>query len=594
MSSEIKVQRPKLEKLRRGFYNEPYLTCTYCNQIVFLDVNQFHYLISLKLQKKLNKKTELVPRRLQNQLLPCEQCRQVDGFVFGAHDFAKEIEEAKRLRAQRGIAERQAAIRIVRFYRRYLIRKYRRAVAGKKFATKLLCTQAAIRMQACARGRLGRRIYVTETHLLYIKNSHALLIKHALKIVPGEPRVFWYKRQVELDLVFSNYLELIEKTGQQPARVVVERNIALLAARIFRRQSELVIIVQKRWRGFVGRRMVKFFKTEVHRLFSYEVSQVLKIQRNFRGHYVRMYVIPYLLDEQLKDKLMQRYTTERYKQKLKQVSDKLKDHLRLSYVKERNVAHTARLLAKIPYQFDEDAPPPSLRKLIRIEPAGKRSRPTSSQMGNSARGRGERRGAGYEYHSSTYGDDLCMDRSVKVLQADLEITLHKYQVEEEDKDRREFVAQRVAERGPEGYGMRNVVSSLNAYSTEEKHNPYHFSSGSTITSANSAKKHKKESSRSHGMREYFSKDMDDITDRSLQRVLYPPAESCISALERADKKKTKVKLEIKLFNEDKEVLTKKVQVKQRKMTLRSSQISFPEHIHFDSSKWLFENDEEMC
>eukprot|EP01031_Cornospumella_fuschlensis_P026620 gene26620-32169_t len=495
MSLQIKAQRPKLEKVRKGFYNEPYLTCTYCNQIVFLDVNQFHYLLSLKLQRKLNEKTEIVPRRLQNQLLPCEQCNQVDGFVFGAHDFAKEIEEAKRLRAKRKIIEKHAALKILRFYRRYLVRKYRRAVAGKKFTSKLLRTQAAIRIQACGRGRLGRRIFTAEKHLLYIRNSHALLIKHALKLVPGEPKVFWYHRQVELDLVFANYLDLIERTGQQPPRVVVERNIALLAARIFKRQTELVIIVQKRWRGFVGRRMVKFFKTEVHRLFSFEVSQVLKIQRNFRGHYVRMYVIPYLLDEQLKDRLMKRYIDDRHKQKLQKVADKLKDHLRLSYLKERALAHTARMLAKIPYQFDEDAPPPPMRKLIAIVPAGKRSRPTSSQMGNSARGKDLRGSVGYEYHSSTYGDDMCMDRSVKVLQADLAITLHKYQIEEEDKDRREFISQRLAEKGPEGYGMRNVVLSPKAYTVESKQNPYHVSSASTITSVNSAKKHKNESSR---------------------------------------------------------------------------------------------------
>lgn len=80
-----------------------------------------------------------------------------------------------------------------------------------------------------ARGRLARRVFVTEKYLYVIRESHPILLQYALK-----PRkradnigtVFWYKRQDEIKLLYQDYVLLSARTGFNPPRVVVEKNIA--------------------------------------------------------------------------------------------------------------------------------------------------------------------------------------------------------------------------------------------------------------------------------------------------------------------------------------------------------------------------------
>jgi hypothetical protein len=89
------VPRPKRRMSRKGFYSEPYLTCFFCNHLTFLDTFQFEYLQTIKAKSKVIS-GDFIPRKLQNKLPPCENCGRVDGFIVGAHDFTKDIEELKR------------------------------------------------------------------------------------------------------------------------------------------------------------------------------------------------------------------------------------------------------------------------------------------------------------------------------------------------------------------------------------------------------------------------------------------------------------------------------------------------------------------
>lgn len=75
------------------------------------------------------------------------------------------------------------------------------------------------------RGRLGRRVFETETHLLMIKKANRLLMQHALKRYPDRIRVFWYKNSAEEEQLYSDYRILVQRTGFQPPRMVVEKNI---------------------------------------------------------------------------------------------------------------------------------------------------------------------------------------------------------------------------------------------------------------------------------------------------------------------------------------------------------------------------------
>jgi hypothetical protein len=94
---------------KRIFYNQPYLTCQYCNTIYFVSTDKTRYLESLqhgshnvslpeipsyshyKSKGKKNYKDQQFPEILiesEEKLPPCRNCHKVDGLVHGAHDFS--------------------------------------------------------------------------------------------------------------------------------------------------------------------------------------------------------------------------------------------------------------------------------------------------------------------------------------------------------------------------------------------------------------------------------------------------------------------------------------------------------------------------
>lgn len=111
---------------------------------------------------------------------------------------------------------REASAKIIqRTYRSHLRRMYGSALAAAFLANNYLKFIAAKLINAAARGRLARRIASTERALLVLKSCHPLLIRYALRPVAKRPKVFWYRTKYEVDLLFANYLELVEKTGFQ-------------------------------------------------------------------------------------------------------------------------------------------------------------------------------------------------------------------------------------------------------------------------------------------------------------------------------------------------------------------------------------------
>lgn len=81
------------------------------------------------------------------------------------------------------------------------------------------------RITSLAYGRLARRRALTERALLVAAKAHPLLIRYSLRSVVNGPKTFWYKKKHELDLLFENYLLLVEKLGYTPPRLIVEQNI---------------------------------------------------------------------------------------------------------------------------------------------------------------------------------------------------------------------------------------------------------------------------------------------------------------------------------------------------------------------------------
>lgn len=378
-----------------------------------------------------------------------------------------------------------SARRILQAYRRHLQRRYTRAIYIARHTQWFLKSLASTIIASVARGRLARRRYVTEQHLAMIKASHPLLVKHALKQVPGQPRVFWYQRAVELQLIFANYLDFVERTGFNPPRIVVERNIAELSRRILARKHELIVIVQKRWRGFLGRRIVRYFRTEIHRIFSITVANAMKIQAAFRGHIVRRKV-PQWRAEIRRTARMQSYLKETRTNQIRSAKALAQEKALIGYKQERAEEKTARFLDKMAY----------VNELPQCSAAEMKSTFTAKRF--------LQEGYLQHFQASEFGDDRYLDRDIDAVDEDQKLVRQAERAVQDDLARRAFMNARIAETGPVGYGLRSGISS----------NPHL----SNILAAASQLTSTKECSRSKAMRAYFARELAAINTRAFDRV----------------------------------------------------------------------------
>lgn len=401
------------------------------------------------------------------------------------------------------IREHEAAIKIARIYRKHLFHLYGRAITDAFVALKYLQDKAATRMASVARGRLARRRYATEKHLVAIKVSHPLLIQYALKHFPGRPKTFWYVRQIELDLLYNNYLDLVEKMGYKPPRIIVERNIAEMSIRVLNRKNALIVLVQKLWRGYIAKRIVRYYRTELSRLYSYSVAKVMKLQRVWRGHHARVNLRK-LKAERRREKFLTQYLRQGNDQLLIRNRDKAKESILIHYQKERAEEVTARYIEKIPYALDQEVDfhgrplTPSKRKSTSL--ANSTIVPFKMHI----------------YHDSIFGDDHTIHQSLEILKRDKIILEKKDQEVLADMLRREFLHARIAERGPLGYGLRSGRGDLMELK-DALMNLLRLQSGKPVVKPSTANP-VKDCSRSRSMKYYFEKELDEIAQRAIQRI----------------------------------------------------------------------------
>ena len=72
------------------FHTDPYITCSNCNFLNFVDVVTIRRMLSLPaaVSAELRLAPEILP--------PCTVCQSADCFVIGSHDFSEEIKERRR------------------------------------------------------------------------------------------------------------------------------------------------------------------------------------------------------------------------------------------------------------------------------------------------------------------------------------------------------------------------------------------------------------------------------------------------------------------------------------------------------------------
>ena len=396
---------------KRLFYRDPYLTCSWCNELMFIDVDRLHQKMTLPME---------IGDRIQSEYLPnCEKCGRADCYFIGSHDFSEIIanrDAVEKLKRERELA---ASIVIKRAYRAYLKRRYATAAAAARLARKLLEFKAATIIAALGRRRLARRRFNTEKELLSIKQSHPVLTAWAIRGDVTRKQLFWFTKQVELDMLYFNYIDLIERKGFDPSRYALEDNIREIAVRIVERKSILLALIQRLWRGFMARRIVKYYRTEVIRMRQYTISRILMIQRAYRGHAVRV-KMPKFIALQRREKLMARYQDQAMKQLKGSHLKQLRDTMMESYAHERREEKSARFTQRI------DLPQYHDNKKMKA------------------------------FAASCYYDDKLQLEIDDLMGIVIEKELEERETVRMEIDRRRFLDSRIAEHGPLGFGLRGV------------------------------------------------------------------------------------------------------------------------------------------
>ena len=328
------------------FYWTPFLTCSKCNTLLSIDVpnaRKMHAAESLALRAAKSamaagstnaaeafdaqkREVDALKATGSMEVLPkCPGCNSTQDYQLGAHDLSALIAGSKaELRRLMRLKKKSARV-IQSAYRYYLRRQFGRATRHRREVEAMLLHRSARAAQSLVRGRLGRRKAVCVKALRVIERAHPMLVARALRardedemgrddrgrqnapknsagLTKGKSRnltakqrrrekggkkVFWYKSKEQLEMLYNDYLVLVERTGFQPPRFVVEENIKEIARRIVARMHVLTTRVQARWRAITVRFLLITYVMEKIRVREIEYAAVFRIARVFRAWVAR-------------------------------------------------------------------------------------------------------------------------------------------------------------------------------------------------------------------------------------------------------------------------------------------------------------------
>lgn len=446
--------------LKRLFYLDPYVTCSWCNFVSFVDVMTVRRTLAIPSQtREMGLPVESLP--------PCGKCGKANFLQVGSHDFSEQIANRDRKARERLARQKAAAAVILRSYRAYLRRMFQRATEIARKALLALQTKASIKINNSARRRLAYRRFKAEIELREIKRASHLLLSWALLPYPkNNVKTFWFTRDIELNLVFFDYIELGFRLGFSPTRAQMEVNFAELRRRIDERKDTLLALIQRAWRGVMVRRIVKIYRKERIRLGEFVLSRVLVIQRIYRGHFVRLKTIPSLTYGRYREQAMDKYLQEAEKLAARERKKNISIKAKAAYIKDRAEERTARLTGRIDLPRDHNN-----RKMA-------------------------------AWRASPYSGDRLSTQVKLLLSQELEEIRQTKMEVEEDRDRKDFLLARIAEVGPMGYGSRS----------ESPHTPPKIVNGFRVGDSRS--------SRSRGMGELMQGEVDEIMGRVIERTTH--------------------------------------------------------------------------
>lgn len=314
----------------------PYLTCSRCNSVTFVNV--------LRVRRRGEEKDE---RRLSEfeQLPICTGCGSTKYLRAGVVSFQEKIEEERNAIKEFERKRVPATGLIQRIARGFLGRLEfrRRKIEREQYLRKT--NRSATRIQTRVRGMQTRRRAVIERCLRLIKTMHPSILAFALVARSDRPPVFWYENQAECSVFFWNYREFVRRSGGRPTLIKVETNVLEITRRMLLREYALVSRIQSRWRGITARLVFREFKRQRAWLCGILQSPAIKVQRVFRGHASRKHSRALRVTTQYPSQLAA-YRENRAEQEKREKRKAFRAKLLSKYRLEYQVGKTTRMLAR--------------------------------------------------------------------------------------------------------------------------------------------------------------------------------------------------------------------------------------------------------
>lgn len=313
----------------------PYLTCSRCNNVTFINVQ--------RIRPKIHDHDE--SRLSEYELLPiCSGCGSTKYLRAGVVSFQDKIEEEQIAIKEFERKRVPATALIQRIARGHLDRVAfkRRLLEREQYLRRI--NYCATLIQARVRGMQARRCAIIERCLRIIKAMHSSILTFALRARPDRPSVFWYDNPAERNIFFWNYREFVRRSGGRPALIKVEKNVLEITRRMLQREYALVSRIQSRWRGLTTRFVYFEFKRQQAWWKGIQQSPAIKIQRLVRAHHSRKRCRALKLETQYPTQ-REAYRQEMLAREKKQAAKAFRARLLAKYRVEFQVDNTTRMLA---------------------------------------------------------------------------------------------------------------------------------------------------------------------------------------------------------------------------------------------------------
>ena len=318
------------------FYWSPFMTCAKCNTMAIIDSS------NARSYSSYSQVPPSVASNMRPEPLPrCHVCGSTQDWWMGSHDLLKLIAGSRSELKEMLKRQRKGATKIQRAFRYYLRRERGRAERNAMRIRYMLKFRSSSVIEALVRGRLGRRKAKCTKSLRIIQHAHNKLLQRALSDRTYKRKCFWYKPD-QVKILYMDYVLLAERTGFQPARVLVEENIHEIARRIRIREAFLCTLIQKKWRGIAARRFLIIYRREFTRVREIQCSAAFRLQRLYRG-WVGRKVFENLIIARAKAKALGSYLYEKMVDLENKAVDARKTKLSNYYSDERQKERSARV-----------------------------------------------------------------------------------------------------------------------------------------------------------------------------------------------------------------------------------------------------------